>query len=260
MNASTVGAMSDESRYHLRRGKTPRLVDDVAVEPRPGGDTQPPPSRVVTPADLQAPRTSTLHGATPRASGPGTGGPPQTRTVTLNQPAPPRTVTPRSATTPPPSTSRTVTPASVAPRTTTPTRPPSARPVTIEPPVSPQTRTMTLNPPVQPRAHAADPLMSRTPPIAARTATAAIPALAQGSSPDWRRPMGIDLDDLADAPTQDDGNVPVIERTPTTFGPNQIVVEYHGDRVAIVLPGVVRLIGSVDDGRKLAELLTGRRK
>lgn len=264
--------MSDGSQYHLRRGKTPGLVDDVASPPRGAeGEGAEVMARTVTPIDvgeieLPSRPPTPARSIDPRAITGAPARPGDTRPITMtpSRSMDPRTITPAhparvaSATQPP----RTMTPPTVTARTTTPPvvagRTPTPPVVAARAPTPPTvTARTTTPPPVQARtATLTQPPRPETALTRARTMTAPVPSIAQGSAPDLV-PLGIDLDDLADVPANG-AEVPVIERTPATFGPNQLIVEYHADRVAIVLPGVVRLIGSVEDGRRLAELLARR--
>jgi hypothetical protein len=77
-----------------------------------------------------------------------------------------------------------------------------------------------------------------------------IPRIATGSVCDLQPPS---LDELGEL------QQPVVERLPTAFGAVDIVVEYHGDRVALVLPGSVRMLGTADEAAKLAALLVRKR-
>lgn len=77
-----------------------------------------------------------------------------------------------------------------------------------------------------------------------------VPRIAAGSVCDLKPPSLDDLGELAE---------PVVERVPTAFGAVDLVVEYHGDRVALVLPGSVRMLGSAAEAEHLAALLTRRR-
>jgi hypothetical protein len=54
--------------------------------------------------------------------------------------------------------------------------------------------------------------------------------------------------------------MPVVERLPTTFGGVELVIEHHGDRVALVLPGMVRLLGTAEEAAELAVLLSRSRR
>lgn len=74
--------------------------------------------------------------------------------------------------------------------------------------------------------------------------------IADGSTPALVMPSDDELNDL----TQ-----PVVERLPARFGGNDVVVEYHGDRVALVLPGMVRILGSAAEASRLADLLARKR-
>lgn len=75
-----------------------------------------------------------------------------------------------------------------------------------------------------------------------------VPRIATGSVCDLKPPA---LDDL--------GELDAVERLPAAFGAVDIVVEYHGDRVALVLPGSVRMLGSAAEAEHLAALLTRKR-
>ena len=69
---------------------------------------------------------------------------------------------------------------------------------------------------------------------------------AEGSDPQLQPPPGGDeLGDLA-APR---------DAVPVRFGAEAVVIEHHGDRVTLILPGAIRVVGSVDDARRLAAAL-----
>ncbi len=80
-----------------------------------------------------------------------------------------------------------------------------------------------------------------------------IPRIATGSVSDMK-PLGLDDDELGELA------VPVVERAAMAFGAVDLVIEHHGDRVALVLPGMVRLIGSAHEARALAALLLTRKQ
>lgn len=81
-----------------------------------------------------------------------------------------------------------------------------------------------------------------------------IPRIAAGSVAELK-PLGLDdLEELGELAE------PVVERLPMSFGAVELVVEHHGDRVALVLPGMMRLVGSAHEARALAALLLTRKQ
>lgn len=86
---------------------------------------------------------------------------------------------------------------------------------------------------------------------------------AVGSAPDHAVP-GLDAEALGELaiPTRDPGPTGrgpmagAAARTVVTFGTTEVAIEHHGDRVALVLPGMVRLVGTVAEAQALAALLT----
>ena len=81
-----------------------------------------------------------------------------------------------------------------------------------------------------------------------------VPRIATGSVSDMT-PLGLDDDDELGELA-----IPVVERAAMAFGAVDLVIEHHGDRVALVLPGMVRLIGSAHEARALAALLLTRKQ
>lgn len=70
--------------------------------------------------------------------------------------------------------------------------------------------------------------------------------MANGTAPSaerLRRPNAQLVDDEA------------VVTLPRRFGGNEIVVEDHGDHIAIVLPGALRLVGTRDEAVALAAAL-----
>jgi hypothetical protein len=79
------------------------------------------------------------------------------------------------------------------------------------------------------------------------TAPAAPSAIANGTAPSAQRLKRTAVD------TQDD-EVSVV-MMPRVFGGTEIVVEDHGDHIAIVFPGALRLVGTRDEAVALAAAL-----
>lgn len=75
-----------------------------------------------------------------------------------------------------------------------------------------------------------------------------IPRIAAGSVADLKPPP-LDLGDI---------EPPTVARTATTFGAVELVIEHHGDRVELVLPGLTRIQGTAAEAARLAALLTKR--
>lgn len=69
---------------------------------------------------------------------------------------------------------------------------------------------------------------------------------AEGSDPALSPPGGTDeLGDLA----------PPRDVVPVRFGAEAVVIEHQGDRVTLVLPGAIRVTGSIEEARRLAAAL-----
>jgi len=69
---------------------------------------------------------------------------------------------------------------------------------------------------------------------------------AEGSDPALAPPRATDeLGDLA----------PPRDVVPVRFGAEAVVIEHQGDRVTLVLPGAIRVVGTVEDARRLAAAL-----
>jgi hypothetical protein len=82
---------------------------------------------------------------------------------------------------------------------------------------------------------------------ARRSTSPALPsAIASGTAPPaerLRRPNAQPIDDE------------VVVTLPRRFGGTELVVEDHGDHIAIVLPGALRLVGTRDEAVALAAAL-----
>lgn len=78
-----------------------------------------------------------------------------------------------------------------------------------------------------------------------------------GSRPPPRRfPEG---SDSALRPPSEAGELgdlaPPRDVVPVRFGGEAVVIEHHGDQVTLVLPGAIRVVGTVEDARRLAAAL-----
>lgn len=72
------------------------------------------------------------------------------------------------------------------------------------------------------------------------------PRIAEGSTPELRPPAEL-------------GELAVPDITPLRFGEHAVVIEHAGDRVTLVLPGAIRVTGTVEDARRLAAALARSR-
>ena len=69
--------------------------------------------------------------------------------------------------------------------------------------------------------------------------------LAEGSDSAISPPTGDELGDLA----------PPRDAVPVRFGAEAVVIEHQGDRVTLVLPGAIRVTGTIEEALRLAAAL-----